>query len=125
MDRVACQGPPLLQLGDERALQGGGLDGGEDTTEGVMGRDAVGQLQKHPQGVMVVSRPVGDLDEVFAIRQHAAEADQKDIDEEMFEVASLPTGIGESLQLIEQCAGSADHRDSFRILSSASTKSSP
>jgi hypothetical protein len=43
----------------------------------------------------------------------------------MLEVAALPTGIGESLQLIEQCTGSADHRDSFRILSSACTKPSP
>jgi hypothetical protein len=110
---LAWQSPPLLQPSNEGPLQGRWLHGGEGASESIVGGDAVGPFQEGAEEGRMVACPIGDRDEVIAVGQDAAEADEQDIDQAVLEVPALPSGVRDGLQLLQQGTRPGEHGESF------------
>jgi len=113
-DELARVAASPLEPGDEDGLEGVGVDGGEDAVEGVVGGDAVGQLQEGAEEVLVEFGPVGDLEEVVAAGEGAAEAEDEDILEPVLEVGALPPRVRHGPQPLDEFARLVRHGESLR-----------
>src|SRR5262249_19628064 len=66
----------------------------EHAGEGVVGRDAIGELEEGLQPLVLGAAVGGDLDGGVAAGGGAAQRDDEDIDQEMLLIASLTAGVG-------------------------------
>jgi hypothetical protein len=73
--------PKALEPTDQTALQDLGANGLKHPPERVMRRDAARQFQEVAAELLLGPPELLDLDEVFATAQHAARADDQDIDQ--------------------------------------------
>src|SRR4051794_11129867 len=92
MDPIAGQSATLQQPRQQDFLEGGRFQDGEDAVEGVMGGDAVRQLQESAKESAVLAGPVRDLDEVIAAGQDTTETQHDDVFQAVFEILALPPG---------------------------------
>ena len=94
--------------GAETVLEMLGRQPGEDPTEGIVGRNAVGQGQEGFQPIVFGLPKLGNRHPTVGSTDRAADGDDQDIDEPMGFVA-VDTGIGELGKMIDQRIGGTRH----------------
>ena len=87
--------------GDEAVVELAGIEQLEDAGEGVVGRDAIGELQEGLQPLALGPAVGGDLDGGLAAGDGAAEGDDEDIDQAMLLIPSLTAGVGQVAEVVQ------------------------
>jgi hypothetical protein len=113
VDPLARHPPSFQQPWQQYRLQGARWEQGKDPREGVMGRNAVGKLKKGPQEGFVHFPPFRDLDKILTPSQYPTEAQDDEVDQRVFEILSLPTGIWDRLQRLHQGTRHCGHMKSL------------
>src|SRR5208337_494817 len=80
---------------DEAVVELTGIEQLEYPGEGVVGWDAIGELQEGLQPLSFGPAVGGDLDSGLAAGDSAAEGDDEDLDQSVLRVAGLAAGVGE------------------------------
>ncbi len=91
-----------VQPTDQVVLQDLRADRLKGAAEGVVRRDAVGQVEEASEKVFLGAGKGLDLHEVLGPAQHGAKADGQDVLQTMAEVFALPSGIGDLVQGFHQ-----------------------
>ncbi len=94
---------------DKRGFEGGGVEGGEDPTERVVGGDAVGQGEEGAQPGFLAASKLGNVDPGVGPAHHGAQRDGHDV-QQLMAFAAVDAGVGQvSKVLMKGAAGQRVH----------------
>jgi hypothetical protein len=99
-----------LHPGQEAGLERRRIEGGEDPAEGVMGGNAVGQVQELPEERLLAAPERLNGHPAVGPRDHGANGDGHDV-EQGVALGALDPRIGQRGKMrLQRAAGAGDHR---------------